>query len=190
MTYNLEEFCDDCRQAIADKGDTSNLATVVENLEKLLKNRDFVNEICGPDAETGTHVLYQDPEKEFMVLSHINPKGKTSPPHDHGKSWAIYGQAVQFTEMTEYDRVDKGGEDGKAEVKQSRKYRLDPGMAGIFKADEIHSIHFPDDTRFIRVTGTDLSKLNTKRYDQKNGTVTVIEPNDTGEVSGAASVKY
>ncbi|MBT3989720.1 MAG: hypothetical protein HOG95_04665 [Rhodospirillaceae bacterium] len=62
-------------------------------------------------------------------------------------------------------------------------------MAGIFKAHEVHSIHFPDDTRFIRVTGTDLSKLNTKRYDQKTGTVTVIEPNDTGDVSGAASVK-
>ena len=63
MTYNLEEFCEDCREAISEKGDTFNIETVVKNLEKFLKNQNFVEETCGPDAETGTHVLYQDPEK-------------------------------------------------------------------------------------------------------------------------------
>ena len=188
MTYDLENFCADCQKDIAEAGDASNLENVRTNLEKLLENQDFLDATCGPDEEAGTHVLYQDPDKDFMVLAHINPTGKTSPPHDHGKSWAIYGQAIQFTEMSEYDRVDDETEDGIAEVSLRKKYRLEPGMAGMFKAHEIHSIHFPDNARFIRVTGTDLTQLHTKRFDQNAGTVTVIAPNDTGDVSGAASV--
>jgi hypothetical protein len=27
-------------------------------------------------------------------------------PHDHGNSWAIYGQALGWTEMTEWEREE------------------------------------------------------------------------------------
>jgi hypothetical protein len=133
-------------------------------------------------------VIYQDPDTEFMILAHVNETGKTSPPHDHGASWAVYGQAVQFTDMTEYARKDDGSEEGHAELEVARKYRLEPGMAGHFGPHQIHSIHFPDGARFIRVTGTDLTKLETLRYDMKTESVVVIPPNDQGDVAGAASV--
>jgi hypothetical protein len=42
----------------------------------------------------GRHTLYEDPELGFVVLSHVNAKAAKSPPHDHGASWAIYGQAL------------------------------------------------------------------------------------------------
>lgn len=187
MAYGLDEFCRDCRAAIDPATRAADLESIRVSLERLLGNEEFVQAHCGPGAAPGTHVIYRDPETDFMVLAHINETGRKSPPHDHGASWAVYGQAVAFTEMTEYARKDDGSREGHAELVRSRTYRLDPGMAGTFGPHEIHSINFPDGARFIRVTGTDLSRLETLRYDIGNNSVTVIPPNAEGEVAGAAS---
>ena len=187
MAYGLEDFCDDCRDILAPRDEKPNLDAVREKLEKLLSNEDFVDEVSGPAAPVGITTLYQDPELDFMVLAHNYEKGRTSPPHDHGKSWAVYGQALEYTDMTEYRRRDDGSEDGRADIEKTRTYRLEPGQAGTFAAHEIHSIHFPDGARFVRVTGTDLSQLPTLRYDMANGTVARVEPNRTGEAAGSAN---
>ncbi|NQV55880.1 MAG: hypothetical protein HQ503_08485, partial [Rhodospirillales bacterium] len=102
-------------------------------------------------------------------------------------SWAIYGQAVEYTEMTEYKRNDDGSKDGFADLEKVKQYRLDPGMAGNFGAHKIHSIHFPDGARFVRITGTDLNGLKTLRYDMDNKTVTAVSPNDKNQAAGSAS---
>ncbi len=60
MAYGLEEFCTDCRDALTADGGDGGRETIRRNLEKLLKNRDFVAANCGPDAETGVHTLYHD----------------------------------------------------------------------------------------------------------------------------------
>ena len=71
------------------------------HLEKLLTNRDFVETYCGDHVPRGLKVLYEDPDLGFQVLAHINDKARVSPPHDHGASWAIYGQA---THLHRHDR--------------------------------------------------------------------------------------
>ena len=105
------------------------------------------------------------------MLQHIYAEGKTSHPHDHGESWAVYGQAVEWTDMTVWERKDDGSRDGYAEIEPSDKFRLEPGMAGVFHPGDIHQIHFPDGARFIRVTGTDLGSIATSRYDADANTV-------------------
>ena len=187
MAYDLEEFCEDCRELIDPSTGKKELDAVRTNLEKLCQNQEFVMATCGPDAEIGVHTLYRDPDKDFMVLAHINDKGRTSPPHDHGASWAIYCQAVEFTEMTEYERTDDGKTEGHAELKVGRQYRLNPGNAGYFDSHKIHSIHFPDGARFIRVTGTDLTELNTNQFSLKNKTVTQVTPSDKSGSAGSAA---
>ena len=67
---------------------------------------------CGDEAPQALRVLYEDKELGFQVLAHINEKARVSPPHDHGASWAIYGQATQYTDMTEWERVDGGSGPG------------------------------------------------------------------------------
>jgi hypothetical protein len=74
-------------------------------------------------------------------------------PHDHGEPWAIYGQAVKHTEMTEWNRTDDGSVPGKAKIEKARTYRIDRGQAGIFQDRAIHSIVDPAGARFIRITG-------------------------------------
>ena len=48
-------------------------------------------------------MLYEDPELGFTILAHGYVGAKGSKPHDHGPSWAIYGQAAGETIMTDWD---------------------------------------------------------------------------------------
>ena len=98
-------------------------------------------------------------------------QARVSPPHDHGASWAIYGQATQYTDMIEWEREDTGADPKHATLKPVKKYRLTPGKAGIYQDGKIHSIDYPDYARFIRVTGTDLDKIPRIKIDLKTGEV-------------------
>jgi hypothetical protein len=140
-------------------------------LERLLSNRDFVEKYCGEKVPRGLKVLYEDPDLGFQILAHINDKARVSPPHDHGASWAIYGQATHYTEMTEWEREDDRANPGKAKLKPVKKYRLLPGHAGIYQDGTIHSIDYPDSARFVRVTGTNLDKIKRVRFDLATGEV-------------------
>lgn len=176
MAYTLERFCEDCRTALdADDGDDGREA-VRANLGRLLENEDFVAAHCGPDAERGVHRLYEDPELGFVVLAHIYEKGVESPPHDHGPSWAIYGQAVEHTDMTVWRETDRTPGGDEPIVEPAERYRLDPGMVGIFHPSDIHSIRFPDGARFVRVTGTDLDQVVQRRFNLKENTVDGTRP--------------
>lgn len=169
MTYNLDEFCDDCRSAIIADDDDGSREAIRQNLEKLLANEEFVTATCSPSAERGIHTLFEDPELGFVVLAHIYDKAVESPPHDHGPSWAVYGQAVEHTDMTIWTESGNGGDD--PIVEPAETYRLDPGMAGTFNPRQIHSIKFPAGARFVRVTGTDLNTVEQRRFDLTNNKV-------------------
>ena len=176
MAYTLEEFCRDCRTHLGEDPGPPGREKVRLDLERLLRVPDFVDEYCGPDAERGVHVLYDDPDLGFQVLAHINAQARVSPPHDHGASWAIYGQATKYTDMTEWERVDDGSDPGRGEVRQEKKYRLTPGHAGIYADGKIHSIDYPDDARFVRVTGTNLDEINRIAFDRDTGAVKQMGP--------------
>ncbi len=137
-----------------------------QNLERLLGNQDFIASIAATSSRHGVKVLYEDPKLGFQVLAHIYDKARVSPPHDHGASWAIYGQANQ---MDRHDRMGSARTTAAiakhAKLKPVKKYRLNPGEAGIYQDGTIHSIDYPDYARFIRVTGTDLDKIDRIKID-------------------------
>ena len=108
MAYELDQFIADCRNSLKRDPGPGGREQVRANLEQLLHNKDFVEKYCGDDVERGLKVLYEDPELKFQVLAHINDKARVSPPHDHGESWAIYGQAKLWTDMIEWKREDDG----------------------------------------------------------------------------------
>ncbi|MGH6673570.1 MAG: hypothetical protein ACRECV_16585 [Xanthobacteraceae bacterium] len=176
MTYDLNQFIGDCRSILKRDPGPNGREQVRSKLETLLDNADFVREHCSEDTPRGLHVLYEDPELGFQILAHINDKARVSPPHDHGASWAIYGQATHYTDMTEWEREDNGADHKHAKLKAVKKYRLTPGHAGIYQDGKIHSIDYPDHARFIRVTGTNLDQINRMRFDQKTGEVHQMTP--------------
>jgi hypothetical protein len=171
MPYTLDQFIADCKAALTRDPGPQGREQVRANLERLLGNADFIRAYAGDDQPRGVKVLYEDEKLGFQVLAHINEKARASPPHDHGASWAIYGQATQYTDMTEWAREDNGKDPMHAKLKPVKKYRLTPGHAGIYQDGAIHSIDYPDHARFIRVTGTDLEKIDRIKIDLKTGEV-------------------
>ena len=176
MAYDLDQFIADCRAALKHDSGPAGREIVRQSLERLLREREFIARHCSDAAPAGLHLLHDDPELGFQILAHINKKARVSPPHDHGRSWAIYGQAAGYTDMVEYARVDNGTDPSRAQLKTTRTYRLNPGAAGIFQDGAIHSIDYPDNARFVRVTGTNLDKIQRVMFDPTTGTVTQMTP--------------
>ncbi len=176
MAYDLDQFIADCRSTLTRDSGPAGREQVRQNLERLLQNPKFIEEHCGNKVPRGLKVLYEDPKLGFQVLAHINDKARVSPPHDHGASWAIYGQATKYTDMTEWEREDDGRDPKHAKLKPGKKYRLLPGQAGIYQDGKIHSIDYPDYARFVRVTGTNLDKINRIKIDLKTGEVEQMTP--------------
>lgn len=168
MAYTLEQFCQDAVKAMkADPGDGGR-EKARDYLAKLLKEKDFVTKYCSPDHKPGTTLLYRDPELGFDVLAHCFKGGAKSPPHDHGTSWAIYGQALGHTDVVVWKRKDgaKGDkQNGPADLDKIDQYELNAGDAGVFHPGIVHTVEFTPGSRYIRVTGTDLNKLVQGVYD-------------------------
>jgi predicted metal-dependent enzyme (double-stranded beta helix superfamily) len=188
MAYEFELFCSDCREAYDKNTGKANIEIIRKNLTKLLReNPAFIEEKCGKNIEYGVHELFKDSQTGFIVYAHNFKKGRTSPPHDHGASWAVYGQAKKFTDMTEYRRLDDKSKVGYAQIEETKKYRLDVGMVGKFGPHDIHQIHFEDEASFVRVTGSDLFKEDTLTYNMEEKSVTVVGTGSAADNSRTAA---
>ena len=175
MTYTLDAFTRDAHAALAADNSPSGREQVRLLLERLLTNAQFVDEAVGPNAPMGTRKLYEDKELGFVVLAHCNAKGHKSPPHDHGSSWAVYGQAIKHTDMSEFRRLDGGDGAGDAKLEKVKSYRLEPGHAGVYDVGAIHAIDYPEGSRFVRVTGRDLDYVQRLKFDTAAGKAITIE---------------
>ncbi|CAN5759016.1 hypothetical protein BH11PSE3_BH11PSE3_01730 [soil metagenome] len=175
MTYTLDAFIIEAQAALKTDTGPGGRETVRMLLEKLLANQAFVEEAVGPATPPGTRKLYEDKDLGFVVLAHCNAKQHKSPPHDHGASWAVYGQAVKHTDMNEYKRLDGGEGAGAAKLEQVKSYRLEPGHAGLYDVGAIHAIDYPEGSRFVRVTGRDLDYVQRLKFDTAAGKAITIE---------------
>jgi len=180
MTYTLDAFIMDAKSALQETDGPAGREQVRLLLEKLLTNAKFVDEAVGPNAPLGTRKLYEDKDLGFVVLAHCNPKPHKSPPHAHGSSWAVYGQAIKYTDMSEFRRLDGGLGEGEARLEQVRSYRLEPGHAGVYDVGAIHAIDYPEGSRFVRVTGRDLDHVQRLKFDTTAGKAVTIESATAG----------
>ena len=114
------------------------------------------------------------------VRDHNHRDAKESHPHDHAHSWAIYGQVAEYTEMTLWERTDDGSDPDFAKLKAGKTYRLVPGKAGVYYGRELHSTATPVNTRYLRVTGTDLEGIERLRIDAATGKIQRIYGRQTG----------
>src|SRR5215212_6118955 len=111
----LDDFARDCKAILKADPGPNGRQKIRARLEALLKDSQFV-EANVTEKTPERHILYEDPDLGFCILAHNYASPKTSPPHDHGPSWAIYGQARGETHMTDYERVAEpaDGKPGKA----------------------------------------------------------------------------
>jgi hypothetical protein len=168
MHRALEAFCNACRETLKAQPGPAGRAEVARLLEQAVSQPAF-REACFEAGEPGRRTLYEDPELGFCVLAYDMAEPRISPPHDHGPSWAVYGQVDSHTDMTEFERVDGGTGAGPAKLKEGRHYRLSPGQVGLYDTGAIHRIDYPAGAKFVRVTGTDMERVPRLKYDQEAG---------------------
>jgi hypothetical protein len=165
MTYSLDQFCADLHATLKAKGQTG-LPDIAAKLSDLLKNPDFVAKTFNDDMPAGKRELWHDPETDVYVLAHVQEGAKVGKPHSHGSSWAIYGNAMGVTEMTEWRRVNPAGEDAVV-LEKSDQYPLGPGQTRAYSSGMIHSTAHPKKAWVLRITGTDLDNLPRYRFRPK-----------------------
>jgi hypothetical protein len=160
MAYSLDKFCSDLHRIIAAEGQKG-LPAVADKLKGLLTNPEFVKATFDDDMPPGKRVLWHDAETDAYVLAHVQQAGKGGNPHSHGASWAIYGNARGYTDMTEWKRVNPESEEAVV-LEKADAYRLGPGQTRAYGSGMIHSTSHPEKAWVIRITGCNLDKI--QRY--------------------------
>jgi predicted metal-dependent enzyme (double-stranded beta helix superfamily) len=168
MAYDLEQFCADTRATLqSNDALEGKLARISEKLGSLLANPAFVASAFSAETRPGQRLLYRDEATDFHVLAHVQRGGRSGNPHSHGASWAVYGSAQGFTDMTEWRRVNAESEP-QAMLEPASKYRLEQGRTHAYGPHVMHSTAHPENAWVIRVTGTDLDRLPRFRFDPRN----------------------
>jgi predicted metal-dependent enzyme (double-stranded beta helix superfamily) len=165
MAYTLDAFAADCRDALNAAPGPEGLEKVRACLETALKDEDFINAHLGPGATSQRDILYEDPELGFCIIAHVYEGAKTSPPHDHGPSWAIYGQAAGVTEMSDWRLVEAPEGEKPGRVERTDTYSLEPGQARIYPKGAIHSPKRNDSTKLIRIEGKNMDSVERDWYE-------------------------
>lgn len=164
MSFTLESFSSECRRILKEDGGRAGREKVRDLVQQALKDEQFVKTYIN-DNTPDRNVIYEDAELGFCVCAHVNRDAKEANPHDHGPSWAIYGQAFGETVMSDWEVLEPAAEGKPGKVKRGNVYTLKPGMAHIYHEGDVHSPKREQPTGLLRIEGKNTTKL--KRYPYK-----------------------
>jgi predicted metal-dependent enzyme (double-stranded beta helix superfamily) len=153
MSYTLDQFSADCRDALQTDSGPGGREQVRLCVERALKDEEFVTTHLKEDAAQQREVLYEDPDLGFCICAHVYNGAKQGEPHDHGPTWAIYGQAVGETEMTDWEIISAPDGDNPGKVEKVKSYRMGPGDAHVYEVGDVHAPLRNGPTRLIRIEG-------------------------------------
>ena len=165
MGYTLEQFSADCHRALATNPGPEGRKKVCELVQRACVDKDFVSQYL-PDDGPDRKILFEDPELGFCILGHVYHGAKQSAPHDHGPTWAIYGQAQGETIMTDWALVSPASEAQPGKVKHVRDYTLTPGAAYVYNEGDLHSPRRDGPTRLIRIEGRNMDAVRRLAYEK------------------------
>jgi hypothetical protein len=167
MSVTLDELAADLRAELAARPAADCSQALCRLVSAALLDDAFVA-LYLPDRAAGEHpreVLYEDPELGFCICGHVYEGVAESGPHDHGSSWAIYGQAAGETEMTDWRIVEPGDGEKPARVVPERSYHLCRGDAHFYDVGAVHSPKREGPTRLIRVEGANLDHIERSKIE-------------------------
>jgi len=165
MSYTLEQFSAACRRILTDDRGPEGRQKVCALVQDVLKDDVFIATHLGDDGPE-RKILYEDPELGFCILAHVYQGARESQPHDHGPSWAIYGQARGETVMSDWALVEPPAGSAPGKVRHVRSYTLKPGMAHVYNEGDLHSPRREGPTRLLRLEGTNMDKVRRVAYEK------------------------
>jgi hypothetical protein len=163
MEFTLDSFASECRRILKSDPGPAGRDKVRAVVQEVLKDEKFLGTYLNentPDRQ----VIYEDPELGFCICAHLNRDAREANPHDHGSSWAIYGQAFGETEMSDWEIIEPAAEGKPGKVRRAKVYVLKPGMAHIYNEGDVHSPKRITTTGLIRIEGKNTQKMKRLAY--------------------------
>ena len=120
--------------------------------------------------------LHRDSDHGFMLLAHTEQAGLYRPPHDHGRSWVLYGIQRGEIEMGTYARMET--DDGEVRLVKRNTTVVRAGQAQLYLPGDIHDTRCVSGTALLfRFTERDLrvedrENRRLTRYVHRDGTWT------------------
>jgi hypothetical protein len=161
MSYTLPQLAADIGETLKTGTGRAAKEAVCGHVAKALTDQDFVATHLkerAPGADPRA-VLYEDPELGFCICGHVYSGPANGAPHDHGPSWAIYGQAAGVTEMTDWRIVKPGSGAEPTLVEPARTYLMHPGDAHLYDVGDVHSPRRDAPVKLIRIEGENLDRI-------------------------------
>ena len=164
MALTLAGFAARCREILSRQNDPAGRERVAGLLREALRDEAFVAEqFAGGSSDR--KILYEDPELGFCILAHDYQGARSSPPHDHGPSWAIYGQARGETAMSDWELLEPATPDKPGKVRRTTDYVLRPGDARVYNEGDLHSPSRVAPTRLIRLEGMNMDNVKRLKFE-------------------------
>ena len=164
MVHTVQEFAHACNAALKAEPGPAGRKKICALLQNVLKDASLMDNTFN-DNTPERHLLYEDPELGFCILAHNYQGAKGSSPHDHGPSWAIYGQVCGETQMSDWELVTPASPDNPAKVRHQKTYKLVPGSAHLYNEGDLHSPSRSGPTRLIRLEGVNMEKIKRLKYE-------------------------
>jgi predicted metal-dependent enzyme (double-stranded beta helix superfamily) len=164
MEHTLATLAAQVRATLQEQDDPTGRQRVATLLREALADRAFVDSLFEANAPE-RRIVHEDPELGFCILAHRYTDAKKGPPHDHGPSWAIYGQADGETVMSDWEQVGEAAPGSFPRVKKLREYAMRPGDVHVYDEGAIHAPSRSGPTRLVRIEGTNLERVARGRYE-------------------------
>lgn len=162
MSITLSSLAGECKRVLSAADTPASREQVAALLGQALRDPAFVaDQFASPMPER--KIVYEDEDLGFCILVHEYRDARQGGAHDHGPSWAIYGQAEGETVMTEFAVVDRPA-DQPARVRAVRSYTMRPGDVHVYNEGDIHAPRRPGPTKLVRVEGRNMEKVKRGSY--------------------------
>ncbi|MET3663965.1 hypothetical protein [Caulobacter sp. 1776] len=132
------------------------------------------------NGKPASRELYRDADHGFVLLAHTEEAGLYRRPHDHGRSWVLYGVQSGDIEMGSYGRITDPDEQVRLVKRDATVVR--PGTAMTYLPGDIHDTHCRTGPALLfRFTERDLQvedkqERRITRYADQDGVLRVARP--------------
>jgi hypothetical protein len=164
MGRTLDQFAAELHNILTADPGPAGRQKVCKVVQEMCVDPTFVGQYL-PDNGPERNILYEDKDLGFCILGHVYHGAKESKPHDHGPTWAIYGQADGETIMNDWELVSPPHDGDPGRVKLVRSYKLTPGQAYVYNEGDLHSPRREGSTRLIRIEGRNVEKIKRLPYE-------------------------
>ena len=160
MSYTLQELAADIHRILTDDPSAAGKAVVCRLVSRAATDPGFVaTHLKDRPGSQPRQILYEDLQLGFCICGHVYDRKAIGSPHDHGSSWAIYGQATGVTEMTDWKIVEKGDGEKPTLVEPVRTYVMHPGDVHLYDVGMVHSPKREAAVKLLRIEGQNLDHM-------------------------------